>query len=952
MSDSDGDDRGVSILVGDSSGAGGLSTVTALHEMMKRVQAGNGLKEPLLVGEYFDIIAGGGIPAIIAVMVGRLGMTTGQAMLSLARLANEVFSDKKTIGEGTFKASKMERALKDIIREATGNENEPMLDERASSGGCKTMVFAMSKHNMNAGIPTIFRSYRARANQGPNTAIWEALRAATAHPEMFKSMEIEDRGIRGSFVDAAMGCSNPIEHVLAEAKHLYPSRRVACILSIGGGHPRTIHIPEPNPFQRIFPTNLIVAMRDIATDNERMAQTMAARFQAVPDVYFRLNVDQGMQSVRIGSWDRLGEIKAHTRAYMLKAQINEMMGRAARAIVDRRGTVAIDQIGEIRLIIEIADGQVMQEPELGVKQCPAPTPVYIERHKPIEQATNCLTSSTQERRVFVFHGLGGTGKTQLALQAIERTRDYWSDVIYVDATSAETLKSALKDVALVRRIGKTHNDTLRWLSSYTKPWLLMFDNADDPTLGLQQYFPSGTHGRILVTTRSRDIALLAKGPGSDYNVSAMEPAEGLQLLMTVSRMNEQTLSDEEKCAAIGILQAVEYLALAIVQAGAYVWRVSCSFVHYLDLYVKQPQVTLEKYGQMPVKVDDYQKTVYATWTMSYSLLGDRAKQMLWLLAYLKRDQITESIFRYAAAGIKMHRITPSEDEEEPAAYVSRYLNSFLDENNEWSTDAFMAVMTELVSCSLISVDRANRTYVLHVLVQDWARTAIPHSPETGVTHTMYLLGLSAIWEESEDGYAFRRSLQSHIWGLLKHTNLINTGCAIAFANVLSETGHFWEAGELRVGVVNNLKETLGEQNPFTLGHMSNLALTYSHQGLYKQAETLLIKVLEARRQALGEQHTDTLISMHNLASVFFHQGLCEEAESLQAQALEGLKQTLGNQNLHTLSVMDNLATSYAQRGLNKKARHIGEPPPSAPLGPHTAIAPTLFPPLSHTRPTI
>ncbi|KAG9093323.1 hypothetical protein FS749_014584 [Ceratobasidium sp. UAMH 11750] len=911
MSDSESDDRGVSILVGDSSGAGALSTITTLDEMMRRVQAENGLKEPPLVGEYFDIVAGGGTAAIIAVMVGRLGMTTEQAMTSLARLANEVFSDKKTIGEGTFKASKMEKALKDIIRRVTGNENEPMLDKRADSRECKTMVFAMSKHNMNAGIPAIFRSYSARANQGPNSTIWEALRAATAHPEMFKSIEIEDQGIRGSFVDAAMGCSNPIEHVLAEAKLLYPNRRVACILSIGGGHPRTIHIPEPSPFQRIFPTSLIVAMRDIATDNERMAQTMAVRFQAVPDVYFRLNVDQGMQSVRIGSWDRLGEIKAHTRAYMLKAQTNEIMKKAARAIVDRRGTIAMDQI----------DGQIMQEPELGVKQCPAPTPVYIERHKPIEQAIGCLTSSTQERRIFVFHGLGGTGKTQLALQTIERTRDHWSDVIYVDATSAESLKAALKDIALARRIGRTYNDALLWLSSYTKPWLLMFDNADDPSIGLSQYFPSGTHGRILVTTRSRDIALLAKGPDSDYNVSAMEPAEGLQLLMTVSRMNDQTLSDEEKGAAIGILQAVGYLALAIVQAGAYVWRVSCSFAHYLDLYAKQPQVTLEKYSQMPVKVDDYQKTVYATWKMSYSLLSDRAQQMLWLLAYLKRDQITEDLFRHAAAGIKVfqNRMTASEDDQEPLAYVSQYLNLFLDTNHEWDTGAFMTVVAELVSCSLISVDRINRTYELHVLVQDWVRTSIPHSPEIGITHTVYLLGLSAIWEESLEGYTFRRSLQWHIWNVLKHINRINTGCAICFANVLSEAGHFREASELRTKVVDNLKEMLGERDPFTLGHMSNLGLTYSHQGLYKQAEALLARVLAIREQVLGEKHTDTLLSMHNLASVLFHQGLYKEAEFLQTQALEGLKQTLGDQDLSTLSVMDNLANSYAQRGLRKEA---------------------------------
>ncbi|KAG9087057.1 hypothetical protein FS749_003202 [Ceratobasidium sp. UAMH 11750] len=773
------------------------------------------------------------------------------------------------------------------------------------------MVFAMSKHNMNAGIPTIFRSYSARANQGPNSTIWEALRAATAHPEMFKSIGIEDQGIRGSFVDAAMGCSNPIEYVLAEAKLLYPNRRVACILSIGGGHPRTIHIPEPSPFQRIFPTNLIVAMRDIATDNERMAQTMAVRFQAVPDVYFRLNVDQGMQSVRIGSWDRLGEIKAHTRAYMLKARTNEIMEKAARAIVGRRGIIAMDQI----------DGQIMQEPELGVKQCPAPTPVYIERHKPIEQAIGCLTSPTQERRVFVFHGLGGTGKTQLALQTIERTRDRWSDVIYVDATSAESLKCALKDIALARRIGRTYNDALLWLSSYTKPWLLMFDNADDPSIGLSQYFPSGTHGCILVTTRSRDIALLAKGPDSDYNVSAMEPAEGLQLLMTVSRMNDQTLSDEEKSAAIGILQAVGYLALAIVQAGAYVWHVSCSFTHYLDLYAKQPQMTLEKYSQMPVKVDGYQKTVYATWKMSYGLLSDRAQQMLWLLAYLKRDQITEHLFRHAAAGVKVfqNRMTPSEDDQEPLAYVSQYLNLFLDTNHEWDIDAFMAVMGELVSCSLISVDRVNRTYELHVLVQDWVRTAIPHSLEMGVMHTVYLIGLSAIREESLEGYTFRRSLQWHIWNVLKYTHRINTACAIYFANVLSEAGHFQEASELQTKVVDNLKETLGERDPLTLGHMNNLALTYACQGLYKQAEVLLTRVLAICKQVLGEQHTDTLLAMNNLSSMFLHQGLYKEAESLQTQALEGLKQTLGDQDLSTLLMMDNLANSYAQRGLHKEA---------------------------------
>ncbi|KAG8683793.1 hypothetical protein FRC08_014074, partial [Ceratobasidium sp. 394] len=155
----DNDDRDLSILVGDSGGANGLSTATVLDGVMKRVQHKEGLSVLPLVAEYFDIVAGAGTAAIIMTLVGRLGMTTEQATEALARLSREVFSDGKVFGPTAFKASKMEKTLKDIVREKTGNENEPMLDQRVSSRKCNTMVFAMSKHNMNSGIPTIFRSY-------------------------------------------------------------------------------------------------------------------------------------------------------------------------------------------------------------------------------------------------------------------------------------------------------------------------------------------------------------------------------------------------------------------------------------------------------------------------------------------------------------------------------------------------------------------------------------------------------------------------------------------------------------------------------------------------------------------------------------------------------------------------------------------------------------------------
>jgi hypothetical protein len=211
------------------------------------------------------------------------------------------------------------------------------------------MVFAMSKDNMNTGIPTIFRSYQAPANQIADCAIWEALRATTAHPEMFKSIDIGEPGRRESFVASAMGCANPIEHVLAEAKLVYPNRRVACIVSIGPGHARTIRIPKPDLVQRVFPTHVIAAMRDIATDSEQVAQRMAGRFQGSGNVYFRLNVDQGMQDIQLGDWNRLAEVKAHTTAYIQKAETTHLINRAVEVIRERKGVVTTAQIGELNL---------------------------------------------------------------------------------------------------------------------------------------------------------------------------------------------------------------------------------------------------------------------------------------------------------------------------------------------------------------------------------------------------------------------------------------------------------------------------------------------------------------------------------------------------------------------------------------------------------------------------
>jgi hypothetical protein len=156
--------------------------------------------------------------------------------------------------------------------------------------------------------------------------------------------------------------------------------------------------------------------------------------------------------------------------------------------------------------------------------------------------------------VCVVHGLGGTGKTQLVLKTIERTRNEWTYVIYLDASSRQSIETTLQDFAQVNKIGDTHEDTIKWLEFRREQWLLVFDNADDPSTNIRDFFPGGTRSSILITTRLTDLAALAQGPGSVCHISSMNSGEALVLLLRLARLQEQELSAGEREAAEALLQ--------------------------------------------------------------------------------------------------------------------------------------------------------------------------------------------------------------------------------------------------------------------------------------------------------------------------------------------------------------------------------------------------------------
>ncbi|KAL5637740.1 hypothetical protein ACGC1H_002111 [Rhizoctonia solani] len=667
--------KGLNILCIDGGGVRGLSSLIILQEIMNRV-ANKNAGEKVHPYEYFDFIAGTGTGGISACMLGRLRMPIEQAITEYAKLAQDVFKDKKIGGSSMYRGTKLQDALKTMVRDATGDEGE-MMNEGREDDGCKTAVFAMARHNLNAGLPVLFRSYTVTTNPGPNCTICEAVYATMAHPDLFKNIDIVDSSVSQSFVGGVLGCSNPIAHVLSEVNRLYPDRQVASIISIAG-HARTIQVPSPSRWHR---TQDVIVMKDMATDSERVAEEMTSRFEGTSGVYFRFNVDQGMQNMKDGSWERMGEAVQHTKAYVQKGETIQRLEDAVCASKERRGTVStVHAAGKISRTVEVTTRLT------GFKRCPAPTPFYTGCEDEKTQMVERITGNNGKLPVCVIFGLGGVGKTQLALSVIERTWDNWDHIIYVDASCKEAIEKALEEFGAAKNIGQGHQDVIGWLESCRERWLVVFDNADTPSTNIQPYIPArGQTGSVLITTRLPDLANLADSPGSVCHLSSMRLADATTLLVKIASSGNQCLSDNDTKGAEELVQDFGCLALAIVHAGAYIAHSrGMTIAEYRSVFLAQRQRTLEEYNQLPTtaKLDRRGDTVYTTWKMCYDQLQPLSRELLWLIAYLHYDRISMNIFKRAAQEMlsKRYPLPLTELESQAQNHVKQYLSTFLDSN--------------------------------------------------------------------------------------------------------------------------------------------------------------------------------------------------------------------------------------------------------------------------------
>ncbi|KAK6214532.1 hypothetical protein LQW54_004253 [Pestalotiopsis sp. IQ-011] len=549
----------------------------------------------------------------------------------------------------------------------------------------------------------------------------------------------------------------------------------------------------------------------------------------------------------------------------------------------------------------------------------------------------------------VVKGLGGVGKTQIALEAAYRVQkqDPNCSVFWVPAVTMATFETAYRgigealgtpgiedDKADVKSLVKTA------LEKFSNHWLLIIDNIDDIGLldgeGLRKYIPYSRNGSILCTTRNNEVAVeLGASPRNIHAIREMNKAEALELLQ--SRLQERQYRDSE--ATSNLLLHLVYLPLAIKQASAYMAKTRTTTATYLKYCLESDEKQMKLLSSGFEDLGRYSREtnpIATTWLISFQHLERTyplAIEYLKFICFLAEKDIPTTLLPYEEdEGARDEAISMLEgyafisiQDQEDAFDVHRLVRLAA---RNW-------VKQEWDVCYTKAIQRLAEVYPFpeHENRQTWI-AYMPHAQVALVDHQQCqdkeaeadLLFVVAVshnnlgkYAKAEEIYRETLELRKSVLGPEHPSTLVSIN---NLANMLNSQGKYEEAEEMLRETLELRKSVLGPEHPSTLESINNLAVVLDSQGKYEEAEEMHRETLELRKSVLGPEHPDTLFSINNLALVLRSQGKYEEAEEMHRETLKLKKSVLGPEHPSTLVSMNNLAFVLDNQGKYEEAEEM------------------------------
>lgn len=572
-------------------------------------------------------------------------------------------------------------------------------------------------------------------------------------------------------------------------------------------------------------------------------------------------------------------------------------------------------------------------------------------------------------RTWVLAGMGGVGKSTMALAAARTARDHRWRVWWVNATDTASLAGGMLEILHQLHAPETVTQAVRegtpaaadrtWeflngTHLAGRQWLLIFDNADTPavlaapgTTGPADHtgwLRADPGGMVIITTRNKDPRTW--GPGVTLReLTPLDDAAAAKMLADLA----PAVPDPDGQHARDLGRRLGGLPLALHLAGSYLgspfarWRTFADYHHALD-GVELPAALAD----LDDPAADARATIQRTWDLSLDALAAdghaEARPLLLLLScYAPATPIPASML--AAAGMDVRDID-AEPERRLRSNLRALAVAGLIDTTDGDVPAVIVhpVVADANRARLRTTDQARLPQIGEAAVRqlqaaasgldyghpaDWPAwgSIVPHIMsllewlpahlrDAALADLLSVCNLAATALVREGNCATAELLART--GMAAGSRLGGDDCASLTARhllaaAMEGQGRDEEAERLYREVLADRQRVLGDDHLDTLATQFELARTIGHRR-YAEAEQLLRKVLAAQEQVLSADDPRALGTEHALAWVIDRQGRIGESEQIHRQVLSGQQRALGNDHPDTLKTRYDLALGNSWHG--------------------------------------
>lgn len=496
-------------------------------------------------------------------------------------------------------------------------------------------------------------------------------------------------------------------------------------------------------------------------------------------------------------------------------------------------------------------------------------------------------------------GLGGVGKTAIAVEYAYRHRSEYDLVWWIPADQLPLVRASL--AALAFRLGlETATaagidgaiegvlDALRRGDPHSR-WLLIFDNADQPD-DIRELIPSGP-GDVLITSRDHRW----KSVVSTVSMDVFTRVESMEFL---KKRVIKGLSDPD---ADRLAEKLGDLPLALEQAGAMLAETGMPVDDYLRLLEEHVSGIMAE-GRAP----DYPMSMTAAWKLSVATLQDQlpqARELLRTCAFFGPEPIPRDVFRQGA-------------QTTGTALASVISDPIL----------LARAVRELGRYALVTLD--GQTVSVHRLIQALLRDELTASEQDKYRREVHLILAAAAPRDPDDADSWPRwrELLPHVASesteLAKSQEPAVRELALNTMRYLYQSGDYSSCLRLTERFIEQWSEDSGSDSPDVLQAQRHLGNVLRALGRYRESFTLTEEMLAKSRVIMGETAPLTLFTRNSYGADLRAQGDFRAARDLDEESRPLFEEVLGGENPRTLRLLSSLALDHGLNSDYKNAKNL------------------------------